>query len=58
MDFIFKIVDMSIQKFNAFWYVFFCLPLIKMFKNAVSIWLEKTDELIQEGKLMYMKLRH
>ena len=22
-----------------------------MFKNAVSIWLEKTDELIQEGKI-------
>jgi phosphoenolpyruvate phosphomutase len=31
--------------------VFFCLPLIKMSKNAVSIWLEKTDELIQEGKI-------
>ena len=30
--------------------VSFCLPLIKISKNAVSSWLQKADELIQEGK--------
>ena len=29
---------------------FLCLPLIKISKNAVSSWLQKADELIQEGK--------
>jgi phosphoenolpyruvate phosphomutase len=31
--------------------VFFCLPLIKLSKHSVSLWLQKADELIKDGKV-------